>query len=146
VKIRSWDDTIGFLFVAVPSGIAAFVFTSSCHPFPDSFASSLGFVLFSDFWLAIFCYSAFRVLSFRTVEITPDGVKEDLRFLGWPVRSRSVSFQKPHFIDLKDYRGGFPVARERTWFLFVGPGCQIAVDVEKARASQIRQIVPLGAV
>ena len=115
----------------------------SCHPFPDSFVSSLGFVLFSDVWLVIFCYSAFRVLSFRTVEITPDGVQDAMRFLGWRIRSRSVSFLKPHFVDFKDYRGGFPVARERTRFLFVGPGCQITIDVEKDRAAQIKQLAAL---
>jgi hypothetical protein len=118
----------------------------SCHPFPDSFVSSLGFVLFSDVWLAIFCYSAVRVLSFRTVEITPDGVMDESRFLGWRVRSRSVSFRKPHFVDAKDYRGGFPVARARTRFLFVGPGCQIPVDLEKERASQVKQMAPVDTV
>lgn len=144
MKIRSWPDTIGFLFLAVPSGIAAFVFLKSCHPFPDSFVSSLGFVLFSDVWLAIFAYSMSRVLLFRTVEITPDAVTEELRFLGLRVRNRAVALVEPHFVDVKDYRAGFPVARDKTQFLFAGSGCQISLSIGKERGLQIKQIVASG--
>jgi hypothetical protein len=132
---------LGFLFFAIPSGIAAFVVLKSLHPFPDSAASSLAFVLFSDVWLAIFGWSMFHVLLFRTVEITPDGVKDELRLFGWRVRKRVVAFSQPHFVDAKDYRGGFPTSREMTFFLFVGPGCRISIKVAKERAMEIKRIV-----
>ena len=144
MKIRQGPDIVGAICFGIPSGLGAYAFLRSCHPYEGNFISGLVYVIFAFVWILIFCLALRMLFIFKSIEISIDALTEKMFVLGLPVRTKRISFSDSFYVDAHDFKAGFLVGKTYMKFFVAGPKVQIQISLRGKEAENFRDEIKLA--